>query len=135
MTRCSSAGAILITALSQRRSSVTGSRPKRVYDPAKARKLLAEAGYPNGFDAGPFWVDSSYSNIGEVAVNSLQQIGIRTNLQPMERAAFLQAYASKKLNKGIFRAASGAFGNAATRLASFVVKDGALCLRQLSRYR
>ena len=125
MTRCFSADARLITALSQRRSSVTGSHPKRVYDPAKARKLLAEAGYPNGFDAGPFWVDGSYSNIGEVAVNSLQQIGIRTNLQPIERAAFLQAYASKKLNKGIFRAASGAFGNAATRLASFVVKDGA----------
>ena len=58
-------------------------------------------------------------------MNSLQQIGIRTKLQPMERAAFLQAYASKKFNKGIFRAASGAFGNAATRLASFVVKGGA----------
>src|SRR3954471_10912418 len=99
--------------------------PEAQYDPAKARKLLAEAGYPNGFDAGPFWVDGSYSNIGEVAVNSLQQIGIRTNLQPMERAAFLQAYASKKLNRGIFRAASAAFGNAATRLASFVIKDGA----------
>ena len=33
------------------------------------------------------------------------------------------------------RAASGAFGNAATRMASFVVKDGAFCLRQLSRHR
>src|SRR4051794_30830166 len=98
--------------------------PQAEYDPAKARKLLAEAGYPNGFDAGPFWCDSSYSNIGEVAVNSLQQIGIRTNLQLMERAGFLQAYAGKKLNKGILRGASAAFGNAATRLASFVVTGG-----------
>src|SRR3954447_5685350 len=98
--------------------------PEAVYDPAKARKLLAEAGYPNGFDAGPFWCDASYSNIGEVAVNSLQQVGIRTNLQLMERAGFLQAYASKKLNKGIMRGASAAFGNAATRLASFIVTGG-----------
>src|SRR3982751_2871084 len=52
--------------------------PEAIYDPAKARKLLAEAGYPNGFDAGPFWCDASYSNIGEVAINSLQQVGIRT---------------------------------------------------------
>ena len=42
--------------------------PQAVFDPGKARKLLAEAGYPNGFDAGPFSVDSSYSNIGEVSV-------------------------------------------------------------------
>jgi peptide/nickel transport system substrate-binding protein len=99
--------------------------PEAVYDPAKARKLLAEAGYPNGFDAGPFSIDASYSNIGEVAVNSLQQIGIRTRLQPIERAGFISADANKKLDKGIFRGASGAFGNAATRLASYVVKDGA----------
>ncbi len=26
--------------------------PDAVYDPAKAKKLLADAGYPNGFDAG-----------------------------------------------------------------------------------
>jgi peptide/nickel transport system substrate-binding protein len=99
--------------------------PAAEYNPAKARKLMAEAGYPNGFDAGPFWVDASYANIGEVAVNSLQQIGIRTQLQPLERAGFLSSYGNKKLDKGILRGASGAFGNAATRLASFVVKGGA----------
>ena len=98
--------------------------PPAVYDPAKARELLAAAGFPNGFDAGPFTVDSSYSNIGEVAVDYLQQVGIRCRLVPMERAAFASAYANKKLTSGIFRAASGAFGNTATRLASFIVKGG-----------
>ncbi|MGD9615580.1 MAG: ABC transporter substrate-binding protein [Alphaproteobacteria bacterium] len=98
--------------------------PAAVYDPAKARKLLAEAGYPNGFDAGPFWIDASYANIGEVAVNSLQQVGIRLHLQPLERAGFLSSFANKKFDRGILRGASGAFGNAATRLASFVVKGG-----------
>src|SRR4051794_27899807 len=98
--------------------------PPAVYDPAKARKLLAEAGYPNGFDAGLFNIDSSYANIGEVAVNNLQEVGIRSRLNPVERAAFASAYANKKYTKGILRGASGAFGNAATRLASFVVKGG-----------
>jgi len=98
--------------------------PPAVYDPAKAKKLLAEAGFASGFDAGPFTVDSSYANIGEVAVNDLSQVGIRSQLVPMERAAFAAAFGAKKLNKGIFRAASGAFGNSATRLASFVVKGG-----------
>src|SRR6266446_8049217 len=98
--------------------------PPADYNPAKAKELLAAAGFPNGFDAGPFTVDSSYSNMGEAAVDYLQQVGIRCNLLPMERAAFASAYANKKLTSGIFRAASGAFGNTATRLASFVVKGG-----------
>ena len=98
--------------------------PPAVYDPAKANELLAAAGFPNGFDAGPFTVDSSYSNMGEAAVDYLQQVGIRCRLVPMERAAFASAYANKKLTSGIFRAASGAFGNTATRLASFIVKGG-----------
>jgi peptide/nickel transport system substrate-binding protein len=98
--------------------------PPAVYDPAKAKELLAAAGFPNGFDAGPFTVDSSYANMGEAAVNYLQQVGIRCKLVPMERAAFASAFANKKLTSGVFRAASGAFGNTATRLASFVVKGG-----------
>jgi len=98
--------------------------PPAVYDPAKAKELLAAAGFPNGFDAGSFTVDSSYANMGEVAVDYLSQVGIRSRLVPMERAAFAAAYANKKLTSGIFRAASGAFGNASTRLASFIVKGG-----------
>ena len=99
--------------------------PAAVYDPGKAKKLLAEAGYPNGFDAGVFYCDSSYANMGEALVDSLRQIGIRTKLEPIERAAFAAAYSGKKYTRGILRGASGAFGDAATRLASFVVKGGA----------
>jgi peptide/nickel transport system substrate-binding protein len=39
--------------------------PPPIYDPVKARHLLTEAGYPNGFDAGFYTCDSSYANIGE----------------------------------------------------------------------
>ncbi len=99
--------------------------PPPVFDPAKAKQLLAEAGFPNGFDSGPFYCDSSYSKMGEVLVNNFRQVGIRANLQPVERAGFIAAYAGKKYKHGTLRGASGAFGNAATRLASFVVKGGA----------
>ena len=98
--------------------------PPAIYDPARARELLVEAGFPNGFDSGLFYCDSSYANIGEVAVNNFHEVGIRTKLQPIERAGFAAAYAAKKYTRGVLRGASGAFGNAATRLASFVVTGG-----------
>jgi peptide/nickel transport system substrate-binding protein len=99
--------------------------PEAVYDPAKAKKLLAEAGYPNGFDAGYMYCDSSYANMAEVSVDNLQQLGIRIKLQPIERAGFFAGYTDKKYTRGIIQGASAAFGNAATRLAAFVVKGGA----------
>src|SRR5262249_36733061 len=44
--------------------------PPAVYDPAKAKELLAEAGHPNGFDAGEFFCDASYSNVAEALLNN-----------------------------------------------------------------
>jgi len=60
-----------------------------------------------------------------VAVDYFQQVGIRTKLELIERAGFIASYSGKKFSHGVLRGASGAFGNAATRLASFVVKGGA----------
>ena len=56
-------------------------------------------------------------------LNNLQAVGIRVQLRPLERAAFFKSYADKKL-KNIIQGASGAFGNAATRLEAFVITDG-----------
>ena len=99
--------------------------PDAAYDPEKAKKLMAEAGLANGFDAGLLYCDSSYANMAEVVIDNFAQIGIRAKLEPIERAGFFAGYSNKKYAKGIIQAASGAFGNAATRMASFVVKDGA----------
>src|SRR5262249_13042506 len=98
--------------------------PTPTYDLAKAKQLLVDAGYPNGFDAGDYYCDNSFADIGEAVVNDLQAVGIRAKLRPLERAAFFKQFADKGL-KNIIQAASGAFGNAATRLEAFVAKGGA----------
>ena len=98
--------------------------PKIPHDPAAARQLLAEAGFKGGFDAGEYYCDSSYANLAEAALNSLEDVGIRVKLRPIERAAFNTGYAEKKY-RNIIQGGSGAFGNAATRMETFVVKGGA----------
>jgi peptide/nickel transport system substrate-binding protein len=98
--------------------------PAAIYDLAKAKKLLAEAGHPRGFDAGEYYCDSSYANLAEAVINNLLEAGIRVKLRPLERAAFFSAYSEKKL-KNIIQGSSGAFGNTATRLESFAAKGGA----------
>ena len=60
--------------------------PGYAYDPARARQLLVEAGYPNGFDAGDYFVDAAFVNVAEATVNYLQAAGIRTRVRPLERA-------------------------------------------------
>jgi peptide/nickel transport system substrate-binding protein len=97
--------------------------PKIPYDPDRARALLAEAGFKGGFDAGEYFCDSSYSNLAEAAVNSLEAAGIHVKMRPIERAAFNQGYADKKYHN-LVQGGSGAFGNAATRMETFVVTGG-----------
>jgi peptide/nickel transport system substrate-binding protein len=98
--------------------------PAYPHDAAKAKQLLAEAGYPNGFDAGEFFCDSSYSNVAEAVVNYLNAVGIQTQTRPLERAAFFAQYREKKL-KNLILSGSAAFGNAATRLEAFIAAGGA----------
>jgi peptide/nickel transport system substrate-binding protein len=97
--------------------------PAYPYDPVKAKQLLAEAGYPRGFDAGDLWCDAATANMSEALIGYLQAVGIRLKLRPLERAAFFKAYQEKKL-KNIVYSLSGAFGNAATRLETFVASGG-----------
>ena len=93
------------------------------YDPKRARQLLAEAGYPNGFDAGEFHPFPPYNSMGEALAGYLQAVGIRTRIRVMERAAFLTAWREKRL-RGIAVGGAGAAGNAATRLEAYVTKGG-----------
>jgi peptide/nickel transport system substrate-binding protein len=94
------------------------------YDPARARQLLAEAGYPNGFDAGEFYQLPPYFSLGEAIVGYLGAVGIRTRMRPMERAAYFAAVQSKKL-RGVCVCTSSLYGNAASRISEVIPSDGA----------
>ncbi len=67
------------------------------YDPEKARELLAEAGYPDGFET-TFWVTESGSGMqspktmAEAIQADLQAVGITTTIEVAEWGAYLDLY-------------------------------------------
>ena len=98
--------------------------PASTYDPTRARQLMAEAGYPNGVDAGDYFSDAAAAaTVGEAVVNYLHAAGIRVKLRPIERVAFNKGNAEKRF-KNLVQFATGAFGNAATRIEAFVASGG-----------
>ena len=99
------------------------SPPGYAYDPGRARQLLTEAGYPNGFDAGDYSCDNAITYQCEPVLNDLGTVGIRAKLRPIERAAYFRGWAEKKY-RGLIHGGSGAFGNAATRIEAFVAGGG-----------
>jgi len=93
------------------------------FDPKKAKQLLSEAGYPNGFDGGDLTPNPPYFTQAEAIIGNLGAIGIKLRMRTMERAAWLTAWREKKL-KGVLLAAQGAGGNAATRIEGVATKGG-----------
>jgi peptide/nickel transport system substrate-binding protein len=71
------------------------------YDPARAKKLLAEAGFPNGFST-TLWVPESGSGMqapvamSTVIQSNLKAVGVNVNLQTMEWGAYLAKLRSKE---------------------------------------
>ncbi|MGM0584165.1 MAG: ABC transporter substrate-binding protein [Pseudomonadota bacterium] len=67
---------------------LTGLYP---HDPEKARELLAEAGYPDGFEATLKLPPPSYARRGgEIVAAQLREVGIELEIQPVEWAQWLE---------------------------------------------
>jgi peptide/nickel transport system substrate-binding protein len=85
-----------------------GYRPSNAhygYDPAKAKKLLASAGYPNGFTMSMAYPTSGSGNMVPGPMNEylqadLAKIGVKVKLEPLEWSSMLSDYYSGKLSRG-----------------------------------
>ncbi|MCJ9710623.1 ABC transporter substrate-binding protein, partial [Bordetella hinzii] len=78
-------GAILNAICTPSQVGCTQDVPTYKYDPAQAKKLLAEAGYPNGFDIDILAYRER--NQTEAIINYLQAVGIRAKLNFLQYAA------------------------------------------------
>ena len=87
---------------STRRTTTRRSKPF-AYDPARAKKLLAEAGYANGFPLTIQWSTrfSGGKEVSEVVAAYLQQVGIKPTVEAVELGQFRQMLAKASL-KGIY---------------------------------
>ncbi|MBI2873571.1 MAG: ABC transporter substrate-binding protein [Firmicutes bacterium] len=84
--------------------------PKYEYDPEKAKQLLAQAGYPNGFSVkldaflGATLKDREFL---QAIVDDYRKIGVEVTLNIMEKAAFGQALKDRK-NSELYLHTAGA---------------------------
>ena len=97
--------------------------PPYAHDPKKARQLLAEAGYPRGFNAGDFWTDIGWAEQTEAIANDLAAIGIHTRVRALERAAYVTQLREKKLRPLVYMG-TATYGNAAARVDTYVAANG-----------
>jgi peptide/nickel transport system substrate-binding protein len=88
------------------------------YDPVQARKLLAEAGYPNGFSMTLTATNDRYindSSVAQAVAQYLSRVGIKTDVDAMTRSVFFPKRAKRE-----FSFAMGGWGSDTGEASSFL---------------
>jgi len=76
--------------------------PPDPYDPAKAKELLAQAGYAAGFHGGKFYPYGGYWPYGEQITTYWKAVGITMDTVLLDRPAFLAQRRAGKMKGGTF---------------------------------
>ncbi len=71
-------------------------RPYTPRDLNKARRLLAEAGHPNGFAMQMIVASPLFQQLAELLQAQLAQVGIRVTIQSVERGVFLSGIVDRR---------------------------------------
>lgn len=72
------------------------------YNPEKAKQLLAEAGYPEGFSfkTQVYSADQNQMDVAQLVAAYLELVGVKMEIEPMEYGAFLSAMTSRTTAPG-----------------------------------
>jgi len=81
--------------------------PAYPYDPERARRMLAQAGYPAGFDVDfalspAFQGIAKGAEVGEAVAGQLARVGGRVKIVVQDSAAIFSDYSAKKLQMYLF---------------------------------